>query len=100
MRDPIELHLNEAPKLRSPILIAGLPDSGRVAKIVLDHLVKTLKASPLGYLHSDYRPPRVLLKPDETQELMKHEFYSRHNNDETTHALDLYPGDDPPILPA
>src|SRR2546429_9504806 len=82
MREPIELHLNEAPKLHSPILIAGLPDSGRVAKIVLDHLVKTLKAAPLGYLHSDYLPPRVLLKPDGTPELMKHEFYYWVNSDE------------------
>ncbi len=99
MRDPIELHLNEAPKLHSPILIAGLPDSGRVAKIVLDHLVKTLKASPLGYLHSDYLPPRVLLKPDGTPELMKHEFYYWVNSDETSHDLVLYTGDAQPILP-
>ena len=99
MRDPIELHLNEAPKLHSPILIAGLPDSGRVAKIVLDHLVKTLKAAPLGYLHSDYLPPRVLLKPDGTPELMKHEFYYWVNSDETSHDLVLYTGDAQPILP-
>ena len=99
MRDPIELHLNEAPKLRSPILIAGLPDSGRVAKIVLDHLVKTLKASPLGYLHSDYLPPRVLLKPDGTPELMKHEFFYWVNSDEAGNDLVLYTGDAQPILP-
>ena len=99
MRDPIELHLNEAPKLHSPILIAGLPDSGRVAKIVLDHLVKTLKAAPLGYLHSDYLPPRVLLKPDGTPELMKHEFYYWVNSDESSHDLVLYTGDAQPILP-
>src|SRR5881397_693656 len=99
MREPIELHLNEAPKLHSPILIAGLPDSGRVAKIVLDHLVKTLKALPLGYLHSDYLPPRVLLKPDGTPELMKHEFYYWVNTDETSHDLVLYTGDAQPILP-
>ncbi len=99
MRDPIELHLNDAPKLRSPILIAGLPDSGRVAKIVLDHLVKTLKASPLGYLHSDYLPPRVLLKPDGTPELMKHEFYYWVNSDEAGNDLVLYTGDAQPILP-
>jgi len=99
MRDPIELHLNEAPKLHSPILIAGLPDSGRVAKIVLDHLVKTLKAAPLGYLHSDYLPPRVLLKPDGTPELMKHEFYYWVNSDEAGNDLVLYTGDAQPILP-
>src|SRR6266496_453646 len=99
MREPIELHLNEAPKLRSPILIAGLPDSGRVAKIVLDHLVKTLKAAPLGYLHSDYLPPRVLLKPGGTPELMKHEFYYWVNGDEAGNDLVLYTGDAQPILP-
>lgn len=99
MRERIELHLNETPKLHDPILIAGLPDSGRVAKIVLDHLIKTLKAVPLGYLYSDYLPPRVLLKPDGTPELMKHEFYYWLNNDEASHDLVLYTGDAQPILP-
>src|SRR5437870_5470953 len=88
MRERIELHLNEAPKLHNPILIAGLPDSGRVAKIVLDHLIKNLNAVPLGHLHSDYLPPRVLLKSDGTPELMKHEFFYWLNN-----------GDAQPILP-
>jgi len=76
-----------------------LPDSGRVAKIVLDHLIKTLKAVPLGYLYSDYLPPRVLLKPDGTPELMKHEFYYWLNTDEASHDLVLYTGDAQPILP-
>lgn len=99
MRERIDLHLNETPKLHSPILIAGLPDSGRVAKIVLDHLIKTLKAIPLGYLFSDYLPPRVLLKPDGTPELMKHEFYYWINDDQSSHDLVLYTGDAQPILP-
>src|SRR6059058_6570249 len=99
MRERIELHLNEAPKLHNPILIAGLPDSGRVAKIVLDHLIKALSAIPLGYLHSDYLPPRVLLKSDGTPELMKHEFYYWLNTDQTSHDLVLYTGDAQPILP-
>ena len=76
-----------------------MPDSGRVAKIVLDHLIKTLKAVPLGYLYSDYLPPRVLLKPDGTPELMKHEFYYWLNTDEASHDLVLYTGDAQPILP-
>jgi uncharacterized protein len=99
LRERIQLHLNETPKLHSPILIAGLPDSGRVAKIVLDHLIKTLKAVPLGYLHSDYLPPRVLLKPEGIPELMKHEFYYWLNTDQTSHDLVLYTGDAQPILP-
>ena len=99
MRERIEVRLNEAPKLRNPILIAGLPDSGRVAKIVLDHLIKSLKAIPLGYLYSDYLPPRVLLKPDGTPELMKHEFYYWVNSNEGNRDLVLYTGDAQPILP-
>src|SRR5213596_2874493 len=98
MREPIELHLNEAPKLHSPILIAGLPDSGRVAKIVLDQLVKTLKATPLGYLYSDYLPPRLLLKPDGTADLMKHEIFYWINKDSGPDLV-LYTGDAQPILP-
>ena len=98
MRERIDLHLTEAPKLRKPILIAGLPDSGRVAKIVLDHLIKTLKAVPLGYLHSDYLPPRLLLGPDGTPSLMKHEIYYWINN-QAEQDLVLYTGDAQPILP-
>src|SRR5437773_12285813 len=99
MRERIELHLNEAPKLHNPILIAGLPDSGRVAKIVLDHLIRALNAVPLGYLHSDSLPPRVLLKSDGIPELTKHGFYYWLNNDDTSHDLLLYTGDAQPILP-
>src|SRR5437867_11631669 len=99
MRERIELHLNEAPKLHNPILIAGLPDSGRVAKSDLDHLIRALDAIPTRYLHSDYLPPRVLLKSDGTPELMKHEFYYWLNNDHTSHDLVLYTGDAHPMPP-
>src|SRR5207249_2979277 len=80
-------------------LLAGLPDSRRLAKILLHHLIKTLQATPLAYLHSDYLPPRVLLKPDGTPELMKHEFYYWINTDQASHDLVLYTGDAQPILP-
>ncbi len=98
MRERIEFHLSEAPELRNPTLVAGLPDSGRVAKIVMDHLVKTLNATLLGYLHSDYLPPRLLLGPDGTPNLMKHEVYYWINS-QAEHDLVLYTGDAQPILP-
>jgi uncharacterized protein len=98
MRNRIDLHMNEAPRLRNPVLIAGLPDSGRVAKIVLDHLIKSLKALPLGYLYSDYLPPRLLLGLDGTPDLMKHEFYYWVNS-QAESDLVLYTGDAQPILP-
>lgn len=98
MKERIDLHLNETPILKSPVLIAGLPDSGRVAKIVLDQLVKALKAIPLGYLYSDYLPPRLLLKPDGTSDLMKHEIFYWINKDQGSDLV-LYTGDAQPILP-
>ncbi len=98
MRDRIDIHMSETPRLRNPVLIAGLPDSGRVAKIVLDHLIKTLKALPMGHLYSDYLPPRLLLNPDGTMDMMKHEFYYWVNN-EADRDLVLYTGDAQPILP-
>jgi len=98
LRERIEFHLSEAPPLRRPVLVAGLPDSGRVAKIVLDHLIKALKAVPLGYLHSDYLPPRLLLSPDGTGELMKHEIFYWINN-QAEQDLVFYTGDAQPILP-
>ena len=98
MRNKIDLHMNEAPALRNPVLVAGLPDSGRVAKLVLDHLVKSLKALPLGYLYSDYLPPRLLIEEDGTIDLMKHEFYYWINTDNGSDLV-LYTGDAQPILP-
>lgn len=98
MRKPIDIHLNESPKLRRPIMIAGLPDSGRVAKIVLDFLIKTLNAQPLGYLYSDYLPPRVVLNSDSVPSLMKHEIYYWVNSG-SEQDLIFYTGDAQPILP-
>ena len=98
MGDPIELHLSETPQLRKPIMIVGLPDSGRVAKIVLDHLIKTLKAIKMGYLYSEYLPPRLLMTPEGQVDLMKHEIYYWTNKDAESDLL-FYTGDAQPILP-
>jgi len=98
LRNKIDLHMNEAPTLRKPVLVAGLPDSGRVAKLVLDHLIKSLKALRLGHLYSDYLPPRLLIEEDGTIDLMKHEFYYWVNDQNGTDLV-LYTGDAQPILP-
>ncbi len=98
MREPIELHLSEVPQLRNPIMVVGLPDSGRVAKIVLDHLIKTLKATKIGYLYSDYLPPRLLMTQEGQVDMMKHEIFYWVNQDASQDLL-LYTGDAQPILP-
>ena len=52
----------------------------------------------MGYLHSDYLPPRLLLGTDGSLNLMKHEIYYWINN-QAEQDLVLYTGDAQPILP-
>jgi len=86
------------PKLRNPILVCGLPDSGNVAKLVIDQLVKQLKAKKFAEIYSSSLPPRVLIRQDGTVEPMKHSmFYWVSNNG--GRDLVLYTGDVQPSNP-
>jgi len=63
------------PELTNPILVGGLPGSGYVAKLAVDHLVKELDAKLFGEIFSPSFPPQVLVRKDGTVELMKNELY-------------------------
>jgi uncharacterized protein (TIGR00162 family) len=67
--------IHKKPKLKNPILVGGLPGSGYVAKLAVDHLVKELDAQLLGEIFSPAFPPQVLVKKDGTVELMRNELY-------------------------
>jgi uncharacterized protein (TIGR00162 family) len=92
----IQIKVWERPVLKEPILICGLPGSGYVAKIALDFLMSELKATPLATIYSYSFPPQVLIRPDGSAELSKHEIsYVRGQNGD----LLLYTGDAQPINP-
>ncbi|MDO8624894.1 MAG: PAC2 family protein, partial [Candidatus Diapherotrites archaeon] len=46
-------------KLKNPILVTGLPGIGLVGKLVVDYLLKELKAERVAEVHSDSFPPAV-----------------------------------------
>ena len=86
------------PKLNEPVLICGLPGSGYVGKVAVDHLISELKAQPLATIYSHSFPPQVLVKSDGSVELMKHEVKYWQSQDNVKDLL-LYTGDSQPVTP-
>lgn len=70
-----EIKILKKPALKEPKLIGGLPGSGYVAKLVIDHLVKEMNAELFAEVYSYSFPPQILVKEDGTIELMKNELY-------------------------
>lgn len=50
----------ERPKMKNPVLVAGLPGIGFVSKLAVDHLTKSLKAKRFASLYSPHFPNQVL----------------------------------------
>src|SRR5438445_13067042 len=63
------------PKLKDPSLICGLPGSGCVGKLAVDHLIEELRGIPFAGIFSSSFPPQVLIKSDGTADLMKNVHY-------------------------
>jgi uncharacterized protein (TIGR00162 family) len=71
----VELHLHEAPGVTDPILICGLPDSGYVAKIAIDYLLRHLNGKLYADIYTPSLPAQIVIHRDSTAELMKNELY-------------------------
>ena len=97
--DPkVQVSIEKMPKLRNPVMICGLPDSGNVAKLVIDQLVKQLKAEKFAEIYSNSLPPRVMIREDGTVDLMKHSMFFRANGDGSKDII-FYTGDAQPTNP-
>ena len=94
----VRVYIEKTPKLRNPIMVCGLPDSGNVAKLVIDQLVKQLKAAKFAEIYSNSLPPRVLIRQDGTVELMKHSMFFWANTNGGSDIL-MYTGDAQPANP-
>jgi len=94
----VDVSILKRPSLSKPVLICGLPDTGQVAKIVIDQLVRHVNAEPFADVYSFSFPARVVLKDDGTVELLKHRLYyeQAHNG---VGDLILYTGDVQPESP-
>ncbi len=73
--DFIVKKIGKKPKLTNPVLIEGLPGVGNVARIVVDFLIKKLKAKKFMEVYSYTFPNTVLMRKDHSIEMPKLEFY-------------------------
>jgi uncharacterized protein len=92
----ITVEITEMPKLKNPPLICGLPGSGYVGKLAVDHLIDELKGIPFARIFSSSFPPQVLIQADGTADLMKSTLYYCKGK---SHDLVLLSGDAQPINP-
>lgn len=92
----ITVEIIEMPKLKDPPLICGLPGSGFVGKLAVDHIIEELKAKPFAHIFSSSFPPQVLIQQDGTADLMKNTLY--YCKDKSTDLV-LLSGDAQPVSP-
>jgi len=94
----VQVYLEKMPRLRRPVMLCGLPDSGNVAKLVIDELVRQLKAVKFAEIYSYSLPPRVLIREDGTVNPLKHSLFFWTNETGDRDIL-LYTGDTQPVNP-
>jgi uncharacterized protein (TIGR00162 family) len=94
----VQIVAEAMPKLHHPVMVCGLPDSGNVAKLVIDQLVKQLKATKFAEIYSNSLPPKVMVNKDGTVEPMRHLLFYWTNTSRGRDVL-LYTGDAQPANP-
>lgn len=94
----VKVKLYERPKLRQPVVICGLPGSGYVAKLAVDHLATELKAKLFGEVYSYSFPPQVTIKDDGSVDLIKNELYYWQSGENGSDLI-IYTGDSQPVSP-
>lgn len=92
----ITVEISEMPKLKNPQLVCGLPGSGFVGKLAVDHLIEELKGIPFANIFSSSFPPQVLVQSDGTIDLMKNTLYYAKNKQ---NDVVLLTGDAQPVTP-
>ncbi|MFH0832645.1 MAG: proteasome assembly chaperone family protein [Candidatus Aenigmatarchaeota archaeon] len=70
-----EINVLEKVKLKTPILIEGLPGIGNVGRVAAGYLISKLKMKKFAELYSPYFLPLVILHEDNVAHLLKCEFY-------------------------
>ena len=73
-------NVSKMPELEAPYLICGLPGSGYVGKLAVEHLVQELNAKLLADIYSYSFPPQVIIRNDGTADLMKNSMYYWKSN--------------------
>ncbi len=92
----IIVEIFDTPKLKNPTLICGLPGSGFVGKLAVDHIIDEFKATAFASIFSSAFPPQVIIQSDGTADLMKNMLYYSKGK---SHDLVFLTGDAQPVTP-
>jgi hypothetical protein len=76
----IIFNVTEMPDLKKPYLVCGLPGSGYVGKLAVEHLIQEVNAKLLADIYSPSFPPQVMIRGDGTADLMKNTMYYWKND--------------------
>ncbi len=90
------VYTREPPRLSKPYMICGLPGSGYVGKLAVDHLIQELNAIHMIDIYSYSFPPQVMIRQNGCLELMKNSIYYWSNNSK---EILLLTGDAQPMTP-
>ncbi|MEM2760931.1 MAG: proteasome assembly chaperone family protein [Nitrososphaerales archaeon] len=82
MSDSLKIIFNvsKMPRLEEPYLVCGLPGSGYVGKLAVEHLIQEINAKILADIYSYSFPPQVVIRSDGTADLMKNTMYYWKND--------------------
>ena len=94
----IRVDITLRPELRNPVLVGGIPDSGFVAKLAMDHIIHELGAQLFAEIYSYSFPAQVLIKANGTVDLPRNELYFWKSPD-SERDLVLFTGDSQPNSP-
>jgi len=72
-----------SPKIKSPIMIEGLPGMGNVGKIVVDYMIENLHAKKFCEIYSHRFPNSVFVNEENLIELPKIELYYKNIKDKS-----------------
>ena len=92
--EKISIEFSSTPTLNNPKLVCGLPGSGYVGKLAIDHLIDKLHAEKFADVYSSSFPPQVSIQKNGTIDLVKNSFYyCKHDQ----HDLVFLTGDAQPV---
>lgn len=89
-----KINVLEKVKLRSPVLVEGLPGIGNVGRVAAGYLISELKMKKFAELYSPHFLPLVMLQEGGVASLLKCEFYY-----DKSHDLIVLTGDTQSISP-
>lgn len=83
-------------RLHDPILISGLPGSGLVGKVAVDHLIQELSAKHFAEVYCDGMAAQIFIESNGVAALNRNDLFFSRSSAGTNRDLILYTGDSQP----